>query len=487
MIDRNQRHALDEALKWTDIRGLNNNEILSRSFPGKKHSREIASFLGSIVSDATTLASRVSPRACFLTDTNLRTSPRPTNAKWSLVKYHTLADLEREVSKHGGRLRTRTPRTPQDPLYGLCIFEAFVELLHAAGHEQPEMEGYAPFIMALPGTAALHLGNHANSIIGRNSGVFETCSPPSRRPEPKVAATALIQALVCPTLPVSHSIAVLAVLTDLYDVSIDVVRSVSGHTQWFTVPTVSARNATAYVGTLLITDTLHHGGVLHAFSMETHGLPVTFIHDRPQPRIDMSSMAFRGSARAADDQGVSVIAKTQIALSRSKVLLAIPGEKAVVIYTDGAVPNNGRGGTKGGIGIHCATKHFPDISRSYNGPTVTNNTMEVLAIIEALGAYGRIPFVKGMKVHLRTDSAYGLCLLHGDLYLLEQRGWRTSAGIEPPNLSLLKQLAAALKCQHGDTYIGDQLVAEKVKAHSGVVGNVIADRLAATAAAIAVS
>jgi ribonuclease HI len=390
-------------------------------------------------------------------------------------------DLENEVAAHHGRLRPRPLRNTADPLYGLCIFEAFADLLFAAGHEQPSSDDYAPFLLALPGTTALHLSKHAEGIIMSNTGIFGPTAPKAAAE----AASALAQALLSPISPVSHSIAVLAVLCDLYDVSIEVVRARSGVTTWFRVPSVaSGCDSTIYIGTILATDTLSHDGVLHAFSMQSLHPLVPIVCERPPPLINVGNTAFRGSAR---DDLISTIAKRQVAVVHSRVLLATPGASAVVVFTDGAVPDNGKGGTKGGIGIHCETLQFPDFSRGFNDPSVTNNTMELTAAIEALKAYEKVPFVKGMMIHLRTDSSYVLELLRGNLSLLEGRGWRTTTGCDPPNLTLLKHLTNILKTIHGDSLISDQLIAEKVKAHSGIPGNVRADALASAAAAAVAS
>lgn len=137
----------------------------------------------------------------------------------------------------------------------------------------------------------------------------------------------------------------------------------------------------------------------------------------------------------------------------------------VTIYTDGGCrPNPGPGGWG-------AVLLFPDrepAELSGGKKEATNNRMELVAAIEALGA------LKGPhRVELHTDSTY---LQQGITEWLPgwiERGWKTAAKKRVKNRDLWEELAKELEVH--------QVEWRWVKGHAGDRWNEVADQLASAA------
>ena len=136
-------------------------------------------------------------------------------------------------------------------------------------------------------------------------------------------------------------------------------------------------------------------------------------------------------------------------------------EEAVEIWTDGACKGNpGPGGW--GVLLKMGA-----IEKTLHGgePLTTNNRMEMLAVIEALGALKR-----PCKVLLHVDSQY---VMKGMTYWIhgwKQRGWRTADKKPVKNADLWQRMEEEV-AKHTITW-------KWVKGHAGDPGNERADLLA---------
>jgi ribonuclease HI len=136
-------------------------------------------------------------------------------------------------------------------------------------------------------------------------------------------------------------------------------------------------------------------------------------------------------------------------------------EEAVEIWTDGACKGNpGPGGW--GVLLKMGA-----IEKTLHGgePLTTNNRMEMLAVIEALGALKR-----PCKVLLHVDSQYVMKGMTEWIHGWKQRGWRTADKKPVKNADLWQRMEEEV-AKHTITW-------KWVKGHAGDPGNERADLLA---------
>jgi ribonuclease HI len=136
-------------------------------------------------------------------------------------------------------------------------------------------------------------------------------------------------------------------------------------------------------------------------------------------------------------------------------------DEAVEIWTDGACKGNpGPGGW--GVLLKLGA-----IEKTLHGgePLTTNNRMEMLAVIEALGALKR-----PCKVLLHVDSQYVMKGMTEWIHSWKQRGWRTADKKPVKNADLWQRM---------DEEVAKHTITWKwVKGHAGDPGNERADLLA---------
>lgn len=141
-------------------------------------------------------------------------------------------------------------------------------------------------------------------------------------------------------------------------------------------------------------------------------------------------------------------------------------QKELVIYTDGACRSNGSPKAVAGYGVYYGDNDTRNISRKLLGPIQTNNRAELMAVIEALNSLDSIS-----KATIFTDSTYVEKGLYSWISNWKKNNWKTSTGNTVLNQDLWKildecrRLKPLVKIKH-------------VKAHSGIIGNEMADRLA---------
>ncbi|MEY8239759.1 MAG: ribonuclease HI [Cycloclasticus sp.] len=133
----------------------------------------------------------------------------------------------------------------------------------------------------------------------------------------------------------------------------------------------------------------------------------------------------------------------------------------VQIYTDGACRGNP------GVGGWGATLSYNGkLKEIYGGePATTNNRMEMMAVIKALGA-----LTKASEVTLHSDSKYVLQGINDWMPNWKKKNWKTAAKKPVKNVDLWKQIDQLMQ--------GHNIDWVWVKGHSGNPGNERADELA---------
>ena len=136
-------------------------------------------------------------------------------------------------------------------------------------------------------------------------------------------------------------------------------------------------------------------------------------------------------------------------------------DEAVESWTDGACKGNPG---PGGWGVLLK---MGSIEKTLHGgePLTTNNRMEMLAVIEALGALKR-----PCKVLLHVDSQYVMKGMTEWIHGWKQRGWRTADKKPVKNADLWQRMEEEV-AKHTITW-------KWVKGHAGDPGNERADLLA---------
>lgn len=142
-------------------------------------------------------------------------------------------------------------------------------------------------------------------------------------------------------------------------------------------------------------------------------------------------------------------------------------------YTDGACSNNGSSNATGGFGVVCIDEDTGAILYQYqefHNENVTNNRMEMMAIIHAIKkAYEDKPkFIPTII----SDSAYAVNSFYNWIYAWERNGWTKANGEKLENLDLIKEYYDLVENQ------GYCISLQKIKGHAGNYGNELCDKLA---------
>ena len=151
----------------------------------------------------------------------------------------------------------------------------------------------------------------------------------------------------------------------------------------------------------------------------------------------------------------------KLVTDKSPVLPKTASGSPVHIYTDGACKGNPGPGGWGALLLHADREK--ELFGGEN-PT-TNNRMELMAVIEALGSLKR-----RCHVIVHTDSQYVRLGITEWLPVWMQRGWKTAAKKAVKNADLWQRLF--------DVAAKHDIEWRWVRGHSGNVGNERADELA---------
>jgi len=137
------------------------------------------------------------------------------------------------------------------------------------------------------------------------------------------------------------------------------------------------------------------------------------------------------------------------------------GDKVITIYTDGAC--SGNPGPGGWGALLMWNGHEKELCGGEDD--TTNNRMEMMAVIKALGA------LKGRStVELYTDSKYVMQGVTEWMAGWKAKGWKTASKKPVKNVDLWQEIDEAVQA-HDVTF-------HWVKGHSGDPGNERADALA---------
>jgi ribonuclease HI len=144
----------------------------------------------------------------------------------------------------------------------------------------------------------------------------------------------------------------------------------------------------------------------------------------------------------------------------------------IVVYTDGALKNTG----KGGVGIHFPDHKHLDIalpSKECNIKTVTSIRMELYAIMKALETI-KEEFEDGQDILIYSDSNYSVQCITAWYVKWERNNFKTSKDEDVKNIDLI--------CPIYDMFCDfnkkGSCRIQHIKGHAGIVGNEEADRLA---------
>ena len=137
------------------------------------------------------------------------------------------------------------------------------------------------------------------------------------------------------------------------------------------------------------------------------------------------------------------------------------------IYTDGSAHPTNPG--PGGLGIVVCDDNnniITTISKHFD-TTITNNQMELLALLIVLKLYGN----KNDIPTVYTDSSYALNTYTNWMFSWARNGWVKSDKRVPENLDIIKEYYELVNQ-------GYKINLQKVKAHAGHKANELADSLA---------
>lgn len=147
--------------------------------------------------------------------------------------------------------------------------------------------------------------------------------------------------------------------------------------------------------------------------------------------------------------------------------------KIVELYTDGACSQNGT--WEGGWGFYNANNKFGCMG--YEKKT-TNNRMELTAVIKALQSLIIVGDAEDSRIIIYTDSSY-VANAYNKKWIngWKRNGWKNSKKETVKNKDLWEELDAIVSKPNASYTV--EFV--KVKGHSGIKGNEMADKLATTA------
>ena len=145
------------------------------------------------------------------------------------------------------------------------------------------------------------------------------------------------------------------------------------------------------------------------------------------------------------------------------------------IYTDGACASNGTKYAIAGVGVYYEKGTAANIAGPLEGPVQSNNRAELtaglLAITSIKNMQGKIRR-RNQRFKLRTDSALLLMGLRGGMERWARQEWTRNDNQTTQNADLWKKIMLEW------VQVEKITIADKVAAHTGVIGNENADTLA---------
>lgn len=174
------------------------------------------------------------------------------------------------------------------------------------------------------------------------------------------------------------------------------------------------------------------------------------------------------SVRKVTGTAITLSQRAKNALSKqSDTTAALGDSNTIEIFTDGSSRGNGKTGAVAGFGVYFGPEDSRNIAGRLAGPRQTNQRAELTAIIRALESVD-----SASKVVIKTDSQYSIDCFTKWHQAWVRNGWKNSQQKDVENKDLIQRGLDLLGSRQGST----QLI--KVKAHIGIQGNEMADRLA---------
>ena len=162
---------------------------------------------------------------------------------------------------------------------------------------------------------------------------------------------------------------------------------------------------------------------------------------------------------------------------------------SIIIFTDGAVPNNQiKGNRKGGIGVFFAQDDPRNISYSIKETSkvkVTNQVCELLACVKALETLISTIIINNISIEIKTDSMYIVNTINDWANKWAQNNWKKSDNKPIQNEELVKKLYYLSKNLNVKfTHVKAHTTAPKINSseYFDWYGNYMADKLATSAA-----
>jgi len=148
-------------------------------------------------------------------------------------------------------------------------------------------------------------------------------------------------------------------------------------------------------------------------------------------------------------------------------------EDIMYIYTDGACSNNGKKGSRGGIGIYFGEGDNRNVSRRLNTKKQSNNMAELMAIREVYNIM-KESIKNNNKIVIMTDSKYSILCLTSYGEKCNKKNW----DVDIPNKELVRDTY--------ELYKNTNVKFQYIKAHTNrndihSKGNWWADKLATDA------
>lgn len=138
--------------------------------------------------------------------------------------------------------------------------------------------------------------------------------------------------------------------------------------------------------------------------------------------------------------------------------------RLIEIYTDGACSGNPGPGGWGAVVVEDGNVIYAASERS---PHTTNNQMEMSAILWALEYYGNLDLLPIVW----SDSSYAVNTFNTWMWNWKENDWHRQGDLPIKNLDLVQRYDELIQQGH-------RIDLRKVKGHSGVRFNELADQLA---------
>ncbi|KAF2271920.1 ribonuclease H-like protein [Westerdykella ornata] len=142
----------------------------------------------------------------------------------------------------------------------------------------------------------------------------------------------------------------------------------------------------------------------------------------------------------------------------------------MIIYTDGAAPNNGYAGAVAGIGVYFGPGNPNNVAAPLGAGKQTNQRAELAAIKRAIDI---LPI--NTTALIRSDSHYAIQCVTEWFVRWERNDWKTAGGKNVDNRDLIEPILERIRERE---MAGARTRFEWVKGHASERGNVEADRLA---------